>query len=401
MTSNKYFEGIVTSDPIVDSSGWGFHVKIKENNIQAFSINRMLYDISCIRMDDRVIIHGQLNNTMPVKIIFNDIKVVYDKETNETYEKYLKIKNKWDLKEEGDHKLFPLKNIPLKIQSIAMLIPESSLLREEFIKILKINKFKGKVLFYVYKSSANKEHMIEDICRGIKYIQANQFDVLILSNICTHYKRQFAFSSQKIISEIKHYQGYKISSVSDDEDKMLVSYLADSWIPNPVTALGTIVKKSNRLINLLEDRLPLIKKNIESKIIEELEHWKDTKEMMMLNAPSNIIKYLNNKMNEFKIHMAHQIQKKINELNNKRNMLISPFNAMIIDRKSDKIVNVFEKDKSYLMITSDGTYYIVQKINKSVHNSTLIKQSVNEETGVSPSDSNSIFHSCVEQEIGK
>ena len=344
----------------IKSSGDNKWVSICDSNKSMMTVAFWRCNSFPYNEGDKVIIHGSLQYYEKkgcVNLIGRKIEKVGIGDLQEKY-----IKN-YDYLEKNGY--FKKSNLPLpqKIESIGILTAKEGDALQDFLYVLRENKYKGDVI--VYNCNVQGTNCPTSIIQGINYFSKmnNKVDILVLTRGGGSYEDLMGFSDMVMLKKLFECPIYTISAIGHQNDTMLSDLVANHRSPTPSLAGKDICEKYNECPKFIDD----IYNNIINAIQEERMKIKIT-----LYELENIVFKLPNALAE--------ISKDLKEISNMKEKCYNDIKSQIT--YSLDILNNIEKsicdqehqnilEKGYCMLTTIKKQKIINTIDKLRKNKNL------------------------------
>ena len=205
----------------------------------------------------------------------------------ELHKKYIELQQQ--CKDAGYFDDSKKKKLPKNIKKIGIITALGGAAIQDFMFVLKNNKFMGKV--YIKGCSVQGRNCPSSVVKAIKELDKMNLDVLIITRGGGSFEDLFGFSNLKVIKVIYNAKTCIISGIGHEVDHMLSDDVADIRVPTPTHAGEMVSKDQKEKYNLDKFRSHL--KFMHMDIMNDLDkyetHLCNVKDKIDALNPSNIM----------------------------------------------------------------------------------------------------------------
>jgi exodeoxyribonuclease VII large subunit len=261
------------------------------------------------------------------------------KQYNETKEKYNKL-GYFDDK----HK----KPLPTIINKIGVITAIAGAALQDFIYVIKNNKFSGKV--FIKNSIVQGSTAADQVCKSLKELDKLNLDIIIITRGGGSFEDLICFSDPKIIEAVFKAKTCILAAIGHAVDDNLIEHVSDIRAPTPTNAASVVSQNT-----LSQDTVEIIKNDLHYKIQTRI----NAVEQSLINIRSKCTPISEiTKDNRFQLN---QVQKDLlNIIQNRINFTSTGIhNIKYILNKQTTRQNILSQ--GYIMLSSNDTQITTAK----------------------------------------
>jgi exodeoxyribonuclease VII large subunit len=306
------------------------------------------------------------------------------------HNEYEQLRKKYEKKGYFNNK----KPLPNTVKNIGIVTSEGGAALQDFIYVLKKNKFSGKI--FIYDCNVQGIKCAQTVAAGINYFNncdsdsdsdsdsdtnndknddkddKIDVDIIVVTRGGGSFEDLMGFSHPHVIEAIYNSKKYIVSAVGHEVDNMLSDYVANYRAPTPSIAGEVISSINNNKLQKINDIKNKIL-NTKHDILQSLYRYKKNINQIN-NSIEDPINIIDTKINDIYTKAKHHVQNKLmmyaNKIKNAKEILESnDINKLlncgfvIMTDKNNNIITSIDKilNKNVYMIHSSGTYEIKTK----------------------------------------
>jgi len=210
--------------------------------------------------------------------------------------------------------------------------------------------------FIIYPSLVQGSSAADTIIKGIQtFNQRNNVDMIIIGRGGGSLEDLWAFNEEKLVRAIVESDLPIVSAVGHEVDFTLSDFAADKRVPTPSAAAEVVVPSRTDLLNDLDIKEEKLENRAKILLARKNDRLNNLYQRLKARSPTEIIKQLEQNIDNIERQLIHAIQEKINH------------NQVIIDniRKQLKSMNPKEVlERGYSIVYKDGKSEIIKSIEQ-------------------------------------